>query len=367
MKIFVTGTRGIPNVPGGVEKHCEQLYPLIVSYGHKVLLASRKGYVKNIMKEWKGVDLLHLYTIKSKNLEALAHTFLAIFIARLNRCDIVHIHAIGPAIATPFARLLGMKVVITHHGPDYNRQKWGLVAKFALKSGEWIGGKFAHEIIGISNTIKANVFQRCKRILTTIYNGVSLPQNPSGQTFLERNKIVPKRYILVVSRIEPEKGIHLLINAFEEIKINFKLVIVGYSNYETKYNRYINRKITKNNNIIATGFLTGDSLNQLYHHAGLFVLPSYHEGLPIALLEAMSYGLSVLVSDIPANLEVNLDQQRYFQCGNVDDLKTKMEKWLASGISENEKARFRQLIEEKYNWKTIALQTIQVYERTLKQ
>ena len=218
-------------------------------------------------------------------------------------------------------------------------------------------------MIAISKIIQDILKKRCNRIPEIIYNGVFLPEKSQHSDFLKSLDIEPGRYILAVSRIEPEKGLDVLIDAFSQLKTDQKLVIAGYSHYKTDYNAQLQKKISNNSRIILSGFVTGEPLAQLYSHAGLFVLPSFHEGLPIALLEAMSYGLSVLVSDIPANLEVGLARERYFKCGDMDDLKEKIDYHLANPISPDEKSIFRSRIEKTYNWKKIAAQTIKVYEK----
>ena len=155
MKIFVLGTRGIPQIPGGVETHCEQLYPLIAKQGHQVLLSRRSAYVGVHLREFNGVELVDIFSPKSKSLEAIVHSFLSVIKARTWGADIVHVHAIGPSLVIPFARLLGLKVVMTNHGPDYDRQKWSKLAKLVLQLGEYLGGKFANSVIVISEHIKA--------------------------------------------------------------------------------------------------------------------------------------------------------------------------------------------------------------------
>jgi glycosyltransferase involved in cell wall biosynthesis len=170
---------------------------------------------------------------------------------------------------------------------------------------------------------------------------------------------------LAVSRIEPGKGLDLLVQAFSQIKTDCKLIIAGYTNYENSFSRQLLDTINRHDRIICPGYVTGGPLIQLYSHAKLFVLPSFHEGLPIALLEAMSFGLSVLASDIPANKVVKLPKDKYFKTGNVLDLKNRLKTLLASTISENEKKNFKSQIEEKYNWEKIAKQTIKVYEKAL--
>ena len=135
MKIVVTGTRGIPNIMGGVETHCENLFPRLVSPEHEITVIRRSSYVNDYLHEWKGVQLYNIKSPRRKSFEAIVHTFRAIRKAKKLGTDIIHIHAIGPAILVPYAKWMGMKVIFTHHGPDYNRDKWGLIAKTVLKLG----------------------------------------------------------------------------------------------------------------------------------------------------------------------------------------------------------------------------------------
>ena len=365
MKIFVTGTRGIPDIPGGVEKHCQELYPLIAAEGHEVSIATRKPYVINHQKEWQRVRLIHTYAPRKRSLEAIVHTFLATLKARFSNPDILHIHAVGPGLMVPFARLIGLKVVVTNHGPDYERQKWGHVAKVMLRLGECLGGRFAHEVIVISRVIGEIVRERCGCNSNLIYNGVSLPEKRESTGFLDRIGVRPDRYILAVARFVPEKGLHDLVDAFERLEGDYRLVIAGDADHETGYSKNLRKMAAEDSRIILTGYITGEPLNQVYTHARLLVLPSYHEGLPIALLEAMSYGLPVLVSDIPANKEVGLPTERYFRCGDVNDLKDKMAALLETSLSEKERQEIRDQIAQKYNWDKIAEQTIEVYKKVL--
>ncbi|MFA7316514.1 MAG: glycosyltransferase family 4 protein [Sulfuricella sp.] len=361
MKIFVTGTRGIPDIPGGVETHCQNLYPYIAAQGHEVFVATRGAYRVSDAREWRGIRLVKCFSPRRKSLEAIVHTFLALLQARRFKPDVVHIHAVGPALLVPFARLLGLKVVFTSHGPDYDRQKWGRAAKAMLRLGEWLGGRFANEVIVISSVIGQIMRKRCGRESHLIYNGVLQPQ-PGGDTgYLESLGVVPGEYILAVARFVPEKGLSDLIEAFNGLDTGHKLVIAGDADHETEYSRGLKKTAAANDRIVLTGYLTGAKLAQVFTHAGLFVLPSYHEGLPIALLEAMSYGLPVLVSDIPANREVDLAPDRFFRTGNIGDLRDKLHSHLQKEMSQGEKDALRAMIALKYDWERIAGQTVQVY------
>ena len=370
MKIFVAGTRGVPDIPGGVESHCQQLYPLIVKQGHQVKLSRRKPYVdfnpvESKRSEWSSIQLVDNFAPRKKSLEAIIHTFIAILEARKWGADIIHIHAIGPAIMVPFARLVGLKVVITNHGPDYNRDKWGRLAKFVLRTGEKLGGLFANEVIVISEVIREIIKDRCNRDSHLIYNGVQIPDKSENTSYIDALGLDAGNYILAVARFVPEKGFHDLIEAYNQSELTCKLVLVGDSDHEDDYSRNLKKMATENPNIILTGYITGDDLHQVFSHAKLFVLPSYHEGLPISLLEALSYGLIPLVSDIPANLEVSIDPRYYFHCKNVEHLKDKIIQLWNSDVTPEDGAKLIEFVRNKYDWQTISEQTIDVYRNVL--
>ncbi|MDH5523360.1 MAG: glycosyltransferase family 4 protein [Desulfobulbaceae bacterium] len=365
MKIFVTGTRGIPDIPGGVEKHCQELYPLIAQMGHEVILATRSPYIKDARPEWAGVKLAHLFAPKKKSLEAIIHTLLAVIKARRLNVDLVHIHAVGPGLLAPLARLLGLKVVITNHGPDYDRGKWGGPAKAMLRLGEYLGGKTAHQIIVISTVIGEIIKKRCKRRSNLIYNGVPIPKKSKNSDYLQTKGIKPGGYIVAVARFVPEKGLHDLLAAFRQVKGDYQLVLAGDADHETEYSRNLKKQAAQDPRVILTGYVTGEDLNQVFSHARLFAMPSYHEGLPIALLEAMSYELPVLVSDIPANKEVDLYPERFFRTGDVEELAEKLSVLVEQGLSDREKQAYQLQISQKYNWPKIADQTVKVYRKAI--
>ena len=365
MRIFVTGTRGIPDIPGGIERHCEALYPRIVRRSHEVILATRPPYVLRRSSRWKGVWLVPCYCPRRRHLEAIVHTALALVRARRFRPDLVHIHGIGPALTVPLARMAGYRVVVTHHGPDYDRQKWGRVAKAALRAGEWLGCRYAHAVIAISEPIREIVRRRCGRTAHRIPNGVRSPDRRETTDYLERIGVTPGDYVLAVARFVPEKGLHDLITAFRGMDRPVKLVIAGDADHPDDYSRRLRRMAGGDPRIVLTGYITGDPLAEVYSHAGLFVLPSYHEGLPIALLEAMSYGRSVLVSDIPANREVGLPADRYFRAGDPEDLRVRMEKRLDIGWTTAQGRQLRLKTGRTYNWDRIAEATAEVYRDVL--
>ncbi len=416
MKIVVTGTRGIPNVMGGVETHCEELFPRIAAMGEDVTVIRRKSYVNDGLKEWKGVKLVDIETPKKKSFEAIIHTYRAINMAKKLGADILHIHAIGPALLTPYAKMLGMKVVFTHHGPDYDRDKWGKAAKMVLKLGERMGCMFADDVIVISDVIRNLIKEKYGRTKNVhlIYNGVSKPEICDYPEYFEELGIKKGRYILGMCRFVPEKNLHHLVEAFniikneelrikkegstqaneelrikeqgsaqadEELRIkkqdsaqadeklrikkessalanyelnDVKLVLAGDTDFEDDYSRGL-KEMARKNGVVQTGFVKGRKLHSLLTNCMCYCLPSSHEGLPIALLEAMSYGVKVIVSDIPANLEVGLPQNDYFHVGNVDELAKKLNDVITHPVEHIEYDM------TKYDWDKIAREVKEVY------
>ena len=431
MKIVVTGTRGIPNVMGGVETHCEELFPRISARGFDVTLIRRSNYVKDDLKEWKGVELVTLPSPKKKSFEAIIHTFRAINKAKKLGADVLHVHAIGPALLVPYAKLLGMKVVFTHHGPDYDRDKWGLAAKTILKLGERMGCMFADDVVVISDVIKnliARKYGRTKNV-HLIYNGVSEPEICEYPEYFEELGIEKGKYILGMCRFVPEKNLHHLVEAFakwkkshtentgntdtsfsntectentessflttnqtnltnkanalqEESKnireiseirgsskndicsssennisgSDIKLVLAGDTDFEDSYSLGL-KEMARKNGVVLTGFIKGRKLHSLLTNCKCYCLPSSHEGLPIALLEAMSYGVKVVVSDIPANLEVSLPKEDYFHCGDVDELADKLGKIIEQPLQHVDYDM------NKYDWEKIADKVAEIYKK----
>ncbi len=363
IKIIVTGTRGIPNIMGGVETHCEELFPRIAALGHDVIVIRRKSYVHDELKEWKGVRLVDIETPKKKSLEAIIHTFRAINKAKKLGANVLHINAIGPALLVPYAKLLGLKVVFTHHGPDYDRDKWGFAAKTMLKLGESMGCKFADHVIVISDVIKNLIAQRCSRTKNVhlIYNGVPEPEICDYPEYFEELGIERGKYILGMCRFVPEKHLHDLVDSFAKLKTehrisdDIRLVLAGDTDFEDDYSRNLKKK-AKDNGVVLTGFIRGRKLHSLLTNALCYSLPSSHEGLPIALLEAMSYRLPVITSAIPANLEVGLPAECYHEVGDVETLAAKLEAVIKKPLQRIDYDM------SKYNWDVIAQQVAEIYK-----
>ena len=366
MKIVVTGTRGIPNIMGGVETHCEELFPRMAQRGFDVTVIRRSNYVKDNLTEWNGVRLVDIESPKKKSFEAIIHTFRAINRAKRLGADVLHIHAIGPALLVPYAKLLGMKVVFTHHGPDYDRDKWGLAAKTMLKFGERLGCMFADEVIVISDVIRNLIKRKYNRTqhVHLIYNGVSQPEMCDYPEYFQELGIEKGKYILGMCRFVPEKNLHHLVSAFakmknEELRMknaasDIKLVLAGDTDFEDDYSRGL-KELARKNGVVLTGFIKGRKLHSLLTNCRCYCLPSSHEGLPIALLEAMSYSVPVIVSDIPANKEVGLPEEDYFPVGNVEALAERLSNVIKRPLTPVPYDM------AKYDWEKIADQLADVY------
>ena len=363
MKIVVTGTRGFPDILGGVETHCEELFPRIAAKGLDVVVIRRKSYVRDSMKSYKGVTLYDIPNFKNKPFESIIHTFCAIWLAKTKfHADIVHIHAIGPALLTRLARLFKLKVVFTHHGPDYDRDKWGKIAKFMLRLGERTGCH-ANKVIVISNVINDIIKKKYgRKDAYLIPNGVNPAIIVNDSEYLSGLSIEPGKYVLTMGRFVPEKNFHILIDAFCKLnQSEYKLVIAGDIEIEDKYSLELKTK-AKENNVILAGFIKGRKLQTLLSNARLFVLPSSHEGLPISLLEAMSYRLPVLASDIPANKDINLPSPCYFHSkGNIVE---NLCEALKNRLNDNSEISYDLSL---YDWDNIAERTVNVYSTVMDQ
>ncbi len=368
MKILVLGTRGIPGIPGGVEEHCEHLYSNLAKMGCEIYLVTRKPYANIKIQHYKEIKLVHVNTIKQKNIETAFHTLWSILVCKKLNPDIIHFHAIGPSLFVPLAKLFGFKVVVTHHGPDYQRKKWGPCAKKALKIGERNSGKYADSIIVISEYIK-NLMEKNYGIKTILIpNGVIIRERSKSSRNLKKYGLESGNFIISVGRFVPEKAFEYLIDAFIRLeRDDLKLVIAGDADHESEYSKKIKKMAKKYPNIVLTGFINKAILNDLYSHAKIFVLPSFYEGLPLVLLEAMSFGLSCVISDIHGNRNVGLDESRYFRPGDVESLYYALSHFIDRPFSENDKKKQIVMVDEKYNWKKIALRTMAVYSACLNQ
>jgi glycosyltransferase involved in cell wall biosynthesis len=363
---MVLGVRGIPSVQGGVETHAEQLYARLAELGCDIEVLVRTPFVPARLHSFGAIRLRRIWAPRTQGYEALVHSLLGVLYAGITRPDVLHIHAVGPAIVTPFARLLGLRVVVTNHGPDYDRDKWGPFAKWVLRTGESFGMRWSHARIAISRVIKQLVRTKYSQECDLIPNG-AVPARLQTETHeIERFGLQPGRYFLQVSRIVPEKRQLDLIEAYAKAAPpGWKLVLVGGGDADD-YSRKV-QQAAQAAGVVLAGFQRGVPLGQLYTHAGAFVLPSSHEGLPIALLEALSYGLPVLASNIPANLELGLSATSYFPVGNTSALADRLLQIANAPQEETARDRRMRWVLERYDWGPIAQQTYEVYDRVLRE
>ncbi len=358
MKVVVIGTRGFPEVAGGVETHCCELYPRLAALGVEVIVLRRTPYATTD-NEYRGVSFHNVYAPRGKYFETIVHTFLSVIKARKLNPDLLHVHAIGPALAVPFAKLLGMKVVMTHHGADYNRDKWGRLAKKMLRRGEKAGVRRSDAVIAVSDEIrqqvkKINPHVRC----SMIPNGVNRVTPATCDQYVRALGLQPGRYALAMGRFVREKGFSHLIDAFQKASPDgIRLVIAGDSDFPDAYSKMLKAKGAAAS-VVMPGYIYGEELRQLMTHAALFVMPSSHEGHPIALLEAMSYGLDIIASDIKANRLDNLRPEDFYPVGDTDSLARKLQEKLRNG-------GHRTYDLSAYDWDSIAHRTLDIYQTVL--
>lgn len=367
-KVVFLGLRGVPHVQGGVETHVCCLAQELVSMGVDVTVITRRRYMGHVKSDtWNGIRLIRTWAPKSMYFEAIIHSFLGVFIAARLKPDIVHIHAIGPALVTPLARLMGLRVVVTHHGMDYMREKWGWFARAVLRLGEIVSMKCADGRIAVSKSIANSVEARLSASCAVIPNGVYLPSPVSAGDVLSAYGLVPRRYVLQVSRLVPEKRHVDLIDAFLAAQLTgWKLVLVGSDDLNSRYSADLRKRVAGHPDIVMTGFLTGHALSAVYDNAGLFVLPSTHEGFPISLLEVLSHGVPSIASDIVANVEVGMGGEHYYPAQDVPALTEKLRRFAPFADSDAIHEEALQIVAGRYAWPVIAKQTLQYYDSCAK-
>jgi glycosyltransferase involved in cell wall biosynthesis len=360
VKLFVTGLRGLPDVMGGVESHCEELLPRLQAAcpDIEITVLARRNYVQGKTASYRGICIRALPAPRLPAIEAIVSTCLGVFYAWLKGADVLHIHAIGPGLMTPVARLLGLRVVVTYHSRNYEHGKWSGFAKFMLRQGERASVKFAHRIIVIAPWLMkelARAYPHHSHKLVYIPNGV--PDLASAPEHDQELDLEPG-YVLAVSRLVPEKGLDYLVKAFQRSGSERTLVIVGDADHASAYSRELLAAACER--IIFTGRLPRTALGSIYRNAALFILASYEEGLPISALEAAACGTPMLLSDIPANRDLCLPAIHYFTPGDTEALS----KLLTANPSQF--AVDAAMITSRFNWDRAAARTAQVLAGVLR-
>ena len=370
MKIAVFGHKRIPSREGGVEIVAEELSTRMAALGHAVTCYNRKGHhvggaefdTENLT-EYRGVRLKNVPTIDKKGLAAVTSSCFAAVAAAFSSAKAVHIHAEGPAFFCWLPRLFGKRVVVTVHGLDWQREKWksGLGAVY-IRWGEKMAVRFADEIIVLSENLQRYFLHRYGRKTHFIPNGVSKPENLPAELIKVRYGVEKNGYILFLGRLVPEKGIHYLIEAFRQVKTEKKLVIAGSGSDTDDYANQLKALAAEDERILFTGFVQGQALEELYSNAYLYVLPSDLEGMPLSLLEAMSYGNCCAVSDIAECATVVEDHGVIFPKGNVQALQEKLQMLCDDeSLVADYQSKAAGFICEKYNWDDIVQRTLELY------
>ena len=366
MRIAFIGQKGVPTQNGGVERYVESLALDLVNRGVEVLVYSRRYYSRGI-KEYKGIKVISLPSIKSKNLEAIFNTFLACFDVARRKVDAINFQAIGPASLIWLVKIFKPKtpIIFTFHCRDYYHKKWGFFARFYLKFGERIGCRCADKVVVTSRVLKEYVKK------TYGFDPIYIPYGAYAQEIIpvrdiRRWGLEEKNYLAYIGRLVRHKNVHLLIAAFKQIKTDKKLVIVGGSSYTDNYVRELMDLAKDDERIIFTDNQSGHILNELFANTYVFVQPSEYEGLSVALLEAMGWGLACLVSDIDQNLEGVEGTGLSFKEGDVQDLKERLEYLLANPAEAERLGRAaRERIKNEYNWPGVASQLETVYREAI--
>lgn len=370
MKIAMFGHKRLPSREGGVEIVVEELSSRIVDRGHSVTCYNRRGhhisgaqYDTNASGNYRGIRIKYVPTIEKKGLAAVTSSFFAALCSGFGSYDVVHIHAEGPAFFSFIPKWLGKRVVVTIHGLDWQREKWksGFGSRF-IRWGEEHAVRWADEIIVLSQAVQEYFQDTYGRTTRWIPNGVTRPQQVAPKYIREKFGLEGQDYLLFLGRLVPEKGLRYLIEAFRQVKTDKKLVIAGGSSDTDGFIRELHTLAEGDERILFTGFVQGDLLEELYSNAYLYTLPSDLEGMPLSLLEAMSYGNCCLVSDIPECADVVEDKAMIFRRADVKDLRDQLQAACDNPEEvRKRKAQAADFICEKYNWDSVVTQTMELY------
>jgi glycosyltransferase involved in cell wall biosynthesis len=367
LRVTMLGLRGFPNVQGGVENHAQHLSAELAELGCEVEAIVRSPYVaRTSARVCSHVRLVRLWSPRVKGAEAFIHTLLGVLRAGWTRPDILHLHSVGPALFTPLARALGLHVVVTHHVLNYENEKWGPLARLVLRLGERAGMLFANGRIAVSQSLAERMTNRYRVPVRVIPNGIGAPLAVGSTATLDAFGLEPNRYVLTVARIDEQKRQLDLIDAFERVRQPpWKLAIVGGADYSSEYARAVAQAAERVAGVVMLGHQSSVALAELYAHAGIFVLPSSHEGQPIAVLEALSYGCAAILSDIPAHREIAAAGTQFIRVGDVGTLAALLDTVLRSGTPRRLDEAERVQLLQRHDWRQIARHTLEVYRAAL--
>jgi glycosyltransferase involved in cell wall biosynthesis len=347
------GQRGLPATYGGIERHVEEISSRLVARGHEVVVYCRRNYSGSTADSYRGVRLVHTPTYASKHLEAAVHSGLASLMTLGHGFDIVHYHAVGPGLWSFIPRWLSRaKVVQTIHGLDQNRAKWGSFARRVLRAGHWLSKRVPDAVVVVGAYLLEEYSDR-HALTLHIPNGVEITGGRDDR-ILERLGISPNRYVLFVGRLIPEKAVDQLIRAYSLVDSDHTLVIVGSSSHTDEYEQSLKSMAYEDQRVVLPGYLYGDELNSLYANASVYVQPSLLEGLPLTVLEAISFGRSVVLSDIPAHREILPETRpggRLYSAGDVAALAAAIQASVQSaGEEQTTYVAHNRELTNRYQW-----------------
>jgi glycosyltransferase involved in cell wall biosynthesis len=358
LRVAFIGGRGVISKYSGIESYYEEVGKRLAATGHDITIYCRNHFTPEV-SEYNGMRLVRLPTFRTKHLETLVHTFLSTIHAITRDYDLVHYHALGPAMFSFIPRLFGKKTVVTVQGLDWKRRKWGIVASAVLRVGEFLSARAPNGTMVVSRTLQRHYREAHGVEVRYVPNGGILRERASPDTILKWG-LRPERYVLYLGRFSPEKGCHLLVQAFEQIESNVKLVMAGGGSYCDAYSRELSTHASER--IILLPWVSGADLDALLTNAMIFVLPSDMEGLSLALLDAMGAGLCVLASDVPENREAVGRAGSLFQSGNVKDLASHLRLLISNAHLRTDSGKAaRMRIAEHYDWDDISKQIERVY------
>ena len=372
-RIAMIGHKFIPSRDGGVEVVVSNLAPHLAKIGYDVTCYNRtnKQFKKlrkegPLMREYEGVHLIWTPTVDRRGLAAMTSSVIATVMASFRRFDLVHFHTEGPCVLCWLPRLMGKKVVVTIHGLDHMRQKWGRFASAYIMQGEKAAVRHANSIIVLSEGVRKYFRDTYGRETVLIPNGIDPAEVRPACEITKQFGLAPREYILFLGRLVPEKGIHYLIKAYQMLKTDKKLVIVGGTSDTNDYVRQLYAMAGDDHSIIFTGFQQGLVAEELYSNAYLYVLPSDLEGMPLTLLEAMNYGCCCVTSDIGECADVMDGCGFTFPRGNVDALRETLQDLCDHPEkAEAHRDEARKVVSSKYTWQDITAQTDELYRKLL--
>lgn len=354
------GHKRIPGREGGIEVVVEELAIRMARLGNEVTVYNRKSKSVEPLKTYKNVRLITIPTIEKKSTDAVVYSFLASIHALFGRYDVIHYHGIGPGFFLLIPHIFGIRTIVTVHGLNYKTPKWrGLGAKF-MRLGELVTAKYADEVIVLSKEQKKYFKSRYNRETKYIPNGVTLQDIILPDIIQKKYGLNKNGYILFVSRLVPGKGVEYLIRAYKQISSELPLIIAGDAPFVSDFVSEIKNEAKSDKRIRFIGFVEGKELQELYSNARLFVFPSEAEGMPMCLLEALSYNTPCLVSDIPENIEVGGRYVESFISKDVDDLRNKLE--LLLGYPSENISFIRDYISNNYDWDSVVKKTLELYK-----